>query len=64
MDKTVRIVTDLNELQEETYRYWQSVSTSERMRATWEFTFDIYRQKGQAYDGQRLQRTIVHIQRA
>ena len=63
MDKTVRIVTDLVEQQAETYRYWQSVSNAERMRATWQFTFEIYRQKGLAHDGQRLQRTAVHLQR-
>ena len=64
MDKTVRKVTDPVAQQAETYRYWQSVSNSERMRATWEFTFQAYRQKGLTHDGQRLQRTVVHIQRA
>lgn len=63
MDKTVRKVSDVTEQQAETYRYWQSVSNSERMNATWQLTFDLYRQKGLAQDGQRLQRTIVSIQR-
>ena len=63
MDKTVRKITDLTEQQADTYRYWQSVSNSERMRATWQFSYEIYRQKGLAHDGQRLQRTVVHIQR-
>lgn len=34
MDKTVRKVTDLVETQADTLRYWQSVSTAERMNAT------------------------------
>lgn len=36
MDKTVRKVTDLAEQHAETYRYWQSVSDSDRMNTTWE----------------------------
>jgi hypothetical protein len=64
MDKTVRIVTDLEEQQAETYRYWQSVSSSERMNATWEFTLEMYRMKGLVQDGQGLQRSVVRIQRA
>jgi hypothetical protein len=63
MDKTVRIVTDLVEQQLETYRYWQSVSSSERMNATWEFTLEMYRMKGLVQDAQRLQRSVVHVQR-
>jgi hypothetical protein len=64
MDKTVRKVTDLVEQQAETYRYWQSVSSSERMNATWEFTLEMYRMKGLAQDAQGLQRSVVRIQRA
>jgi hypothetical protein len=44
MDKTVRIVTDLDEQQAETYRYWQSRSSSERFQATWELSRDLYRE--------------------
>ncbi len=64
MDKTVRKVTDFDEQERETLRYWQSRSSSERMNATWEFTLDIYRMKGLVKDGQRLQRSVVHIQRS
>jgi hypothetical protein len=64
VDKTVRIVTDLVEQQLETYRYWQSVSSSDRMNATWEFTLDMYRMKGLVQDAQGLQRSVVHVQRA
>lgn len=62
MDKTVRKVTDLEEQDLETFRYWQSRTSSERMNATWELTLEIYRMKGLVKDGQRLQRSVVHIQ--
>ena len=64
MDKTIRKVTDLAEQQAETYRYWQSVSDSDRMNATWEFTLEMYRMKGLVQDAQGLQRSLVRIQRA
>lgn len=64
MDKTVRRVTDLDEQQAETYRYWQSLSDSDRMNATWEFTLEMYRMKGLIQDAQGLQRSLVRIQRA
>ena len=64
MDKTIRKVTDLAVQQEVTYLYWQSVSDSERMNATWEFTLDMYRMKGLLDDAQGLQRSVVRIQRA
>ena len=63
MDKTVRKVTDLAEQQAETYRYWQGVSDSERMNATWEFTLEMYRMKGLVQDAQGLQRSVVRLQR-
>jgi hypothetical protein len=64
MDKTVRKVTDLAEQQAETYRYWQSRTSSERMNATWEFTLEMYRMKGLVQDVQGLQRSVVRVQRA
>ena len=64
MDKTVRKITNFEEQQEETYRYWQSVSDSERMNATWEFTLEMYRMKGLVQDAQGLQRSLVRIQRS
>jgi hypothetical protein len=64
MDKTIRKITDLVAQREETYLYWQSVSDSERMNATWEFSLEMYRMKGLVKDAQGLQRSIVRIQRA
>lgn len=64
MDKTVRRVVSAAEQQAETYRYWQAVSDSERMNATWEFTLELYRMKGLLQDAQGLQRSLMRIQRA
>jgi hypothetical protein len=64
MNRTIKKITDPVAQQEETYLYWQSKSDAERMNATWEFTFDIYRMKGLVKDAQRLQRSVIRIQRA
>ena len=64
MDKTLRKIADVEEQRAENYRYWQSVSGGERMSATWEMSFEAYKLKGLAHDEQRLQRTLVRIQRA
>ncbi len=42
MDKTIRRVTDLEEQQVETYRYWQSRPAAERFLAVWETTAAAY----------------------
>lgn len=36
MDKTIRRVTDLEEQQAETYRYWHSLSVGDRLTAVWD----------------------------
>ena len=64
MDKSVRKITNRAEQQAETYRYWQSVSGSQRMNATWEFSLAMYRMKGLVQDGQRLQRSVIRIERS
>ena len=63
MDKTIRRFSSLDEMKAEEYRYWQSVSVAERMRAVAEITLEAYALKGQSPDVQRLQRTLVRIQR-
>lgn len=35
-DKTIRRVTDLEQQQAETYRYWQSLSVGDRLSAVWD----------------------------
>jgi len=42
MDKTIRRVTDLEEQQAETYRYWASRSIGERLKAVCETTESAY----------------------
>jgi len=42
MDKTIRKVTDVEEQQAETYRYWQSRSIGERLKAVCEATESAY----------------------
>ena len=47
MDKTVFFrVTDVKEQDAENYRYWASLTTAERMRASAELTIAGYRHKG------------------
>lgn len=42
MDKTIRRVTDLDEQQAETYRYWASRPIGERLTAVCELTESAY----------------------
>jgi hypothetical protein len=42
MDKTIRRVTDIEEQQAETYRYWASRSIGERLKAVCETTEEAY----------------------
>jgi len=42
MDKTIRRVTDIEEQQAETYRYWQSRPVGERLIAVCELTESAY----------------------
>lgn len=64
MDKTVRKFNSFEELKDEEYRYWESVSPEERIRAAWELSIEQYRQKGVEPDGQGLRRTLVRFNRA
>jgi hypothetical protein len=42
MDKTIRRVTDLEEQEAETYRYWQSRPVGERLIAVCELSEEAY----------------------
>lgn len=68
MDKTLRKVTDFDEQQAETYRYWQSRSPAERFEATWELSRDLYRdfyqQKGVESNGEGSARSLTRVQRS
>ena len=67
-DKTIRRVTDPEQQQAETYRYWQSLSVGERLNAVWELSAAAYGFaddfKGTPRDdARRSQRTITRVQR-
>src|ERR1044071_3459232 len=68
-DKTIRKVTDPEEQQAESDRYWQSLSVGERLSAVWEISAAAYAFadafKGTPHnDARRSQRTITRIQRS
>jgi len=64
MDKTIRRVTDIEEQQAETYRYWRSRPVGERLEAVWEVTAAAYAFKGIKYDAtRRSEATLTRVQR-
>jgi hypothetical protein len=62
-DRTVRRVTNLEEQEAEAYRYWQSRTTAERMKAIDEIVRDGYAAKGIDVNVQRSDRSIARLQR-
>ena len=64
MDKTIRKYSNFDEMKADQYRYWQSRPVHERVAAVWELTEEGYRMKGMGRDAFRLQRTLVHFERA
>jgi hypothetical protein len=64
VDKTIRKYTSFDEMKADEYRYWQSRPVHERVAAVWELTEQGYRMKGMPSDAFRLQRTLVHFERA
>lgn len=67
MDKTIRRVTDLEEQQAETYRYWQSRPVGERLLAVCELSEAAYAfaadfKGALAHDDQGLQRPSSRAQ--
>ena len=63
MDKTIRKVIDLAEQRAENYRYWRSLSSGERFKATYEHSVSVYRQKGIVTDGEGPVRSFARVQR-
>ena len=63
MDKKLRVVTDPEEQQAETYRYWQSVPVGERLNAVMELSKTLYSLRGVRFDGPRPPRDIVRVER-
>ena len=64
MDKTIRKYTSFDEMKADEYRYWQSRPVHERVAAVSELTEEGYTLKGFEPDAFRLQRTLVHFERA
>jgi hypothetical protein len=68
MDKTIRRVTDLEQQDAETYRYWQSRPVGERLAAVCELSEAAYAfvanfKGAPAHDDQGLQGSSARIQR-
>ena len=63
MEKTVRIFKNHEDMKAEEYRYWQSRPVHERMKAVTELTITAYTLKDPTCNVQRLQRTLVVLQR-
>jgi hypothetical protein len=64
MERKIRKILSFEDAKNEEYRYWQSVSSAERIAAAWQLSIEQYRQKGIEPDGQALKRTLVRIRRA
>jgi hypothetical protein len=64
MDKTIRKFSSFDEMKADEYHYWQSRPVHERVAAVSDLTVDGYTLKGFKPDAFRLQRTLVHFERA
>jgi hypothetical protein len=60
--RMIRKIRDRKAQDAETYRYWQSRTTSERMEAVAELTRDGYASKGIDVDAQGSKRTLIRVQ--
>lgn len=64
MDKTILKYDNFDEMKPDEYREWQALPGYERLNATAELSFELYRPKEPTRDVQpRIQRTLVHLQR-
>ncbi len=63
MDKSIATYASLDEMKAAELREWQALPAHERLRAVSELTAAAYRMKEPSQDVQRIQRTLVHLQR-
>ena len=63
MDKAIRTYASLDALKDEEARDWKALPAHEKMNAVAEITRAAYQMKESTQDVQRLQRTLVHLQR-
>jgi hypothetical protein len=64
MNKSIVAYSSLDELKAAELREWQAMPAHERLRAVSELTAAAWRMKEPARDVRRIQRTLVHLQRA
>jgi hypothetical protein len=62
MDKTIRKFNSFEEMKDEEYRYWQSVTPAERFAAGHQLSVEGYRAYGYSADGAELKRVAVRIE--
>lgn len=63
MEITLRKFASFQELKDEEYRYWQSVSPAERFAAVHKMSVEGYTAYGYSADGQQLKTIAVRLQR-
>jgi hypothetical protein len=64
MEKTIRKITNFQEMKDEEYRYWASLPPAERFAAGHQFSVEGYRAYGYSADGTELKRVAVRIEQA
>ncbi|MDP9039538.1 MAG: hypothetical protein M3O02_09750 [Acidobacteriota bacterium] len=60
---TLRKLGSFQEMKDEEYRYWQSVSPAERFAAVHQMSVEGYTAHGYPADGQQLKTIAVRLQR-
>jgi len=63
MEMVAQKFESFQEVKDEEYRYWQSVSASERVAAGHQMSVEGYRAYGSAADGRELKTVAVRLQR-
>ncbi|HEX4319821.1 MAG TPA: hypothetical protein VHZ52_02900 [Acidobacteriaceae bacterium] len=63
MDKTIRKFNNFAEIKAEEYREWQAMTAQKRLEAASELSLALYGWKDAGHVQQRLQRTLVQLQR-
>ena len=64
MNEEIVAFASLEEMKTAELREWQALPGHERLRAVSELTLAAYRMKEPSLDVRRIQRTLVHLQRA
>jgi hypothetical protein len=62
MEMTARKFTSFEEIKDDEYRYWQSVSAEQRLAAGHQMSVEGYRAHGYSADGRALKTVAVRLQ--